>query len=388
MMFDTDNMAIQLPTDKTRRKRLKVISACSECRRKKTKCNGEKPCAGCIKTNIECKYSTTPKSKAANNHHNLMNSSTASNANSTNSIHHKSNTASIAMNNHPNNTSIITVIKSNNNNNNNNTGGTNHVSTSNTTTTATTINSNHSRTNNLNTVSHHQNNTSNSNRIEAKSAATIHAIENRLSVIEDILQVLLLNSTGRRGEQSEPGNSAFHQRNMHPHSGPYCGEMYSPSYENKRPEKRRYSEVVEDDRHYQYYQQNNASGYQYPTPQYQYHPQSYPNRPVEPIAESVRDSQPMTTFISHNVNDPVHVRLPPLNYRNSSQPPLSESCSTSTASSTCSTTSSPKINTIQTLLNDDDKIINEYPSPTRHHEEYGKYRPSAFYRPTAGTDHA
>lgn len=43
---------------KGRHKRLKVISACNECRRKKTKCNGEKPCSRCLKSSIECKYST------------------------------------------------------------------------------------------------------------------------------------------------------------------------------------------------------------------------------------------------------------------------------------------------------------------------------------------
>lgn len=47
--------------DKTRRKRLKVVSACGECRRKKTKCNGEKPCAGCLKAHVECKYVFTQK---------------------------------------------------------------------------------------------------------------------------------------------------------------------------------------------------------------------------------------------------------------------------------------------------------------------------------------
>jgi hypothetical protein len=50
--------------DKTRRKRLKVVSACGECRRKKTKCNGEKPCAGCIKAHVDCKYVTSAKSNA------------------------------------------------------------------------------------------------------------------------------------------------------------------------------------------------------------------------------------------------------------------------------------------------------------------------------------
>lgn len=38
------------------RKRLKVVNACEECRRKKTKCNGECPCVRCIKSQIDCKY--------------------------------------------------------------------------------------------------------------------------------------------------------------------------------------------------------------------------------------------------------------------------------------------------------------------------------------------
>ncbi|KAG2232569.1 hypothetical protein INT48_009778 [Thamnidium elegans] len=47
------NTAKLVDGDKTRRKRLKVVSACGECRRKKTKCNGEKPCAGCLKAHVE-----------------------------------------------------------------------------------------------------------------------------------------------------------------------------------------------------------------------------------------------------------------------------------------------------------------------------------------------
>lgn len=45
-----------IENDKMKRKRLKVISACGECRRKKTKCNGEYPCTGCLKARVECKY--------------------------------------------------------------------------------------------------------------------------------------------------------------------------------------------------------------------------------------------------------------------------------------------------------------------------------------------
>ncbi|KAL1928135.1 hypothetical protein VTP01DRAFT_3051 [Rhizomucor pusillus] len=46
-----------------KRKRLKVPNACHECRRKKTKCNGEKPCTRCIKLNIDCRYVPSPKQK-------------------------------------------------------------------------------------------------------------------------------------------------------------------------------------------------------------------------------------------------------------------------------------------------------------------------------------
>ncbi|KAI8335892.1 hypothetical protein BC941DRAFT_503424 [Chlamydoabsidia padenii] len=42
--------------DVFRRKRLKVPSACAECRRRKTKCDGAQPCASCIKAKVECRY--------------------------------------------------------------------------------------------------------------------------------------------------------------------------------------------------------------------------------------------------------------------------------------------------------------------------------------------
>lgn len=45
-------------TGDTRRKRAKIVSACSECRRKKTKCNGETPCKNCAKSNVRCEYPT------------------------------------------------------------------------------------------------------------------------------------------------------------------------------------------------------------------------------------------------------------------------------------------------------------------------------------------
>lgn len=39
-----------------RKKRVKIVSACAECRRKKTKCNGEQPCRSCVRSNVECVY--------------------------------------------------------------------------------------------------------------------------------------------------------------------------------------------------------------------------------------------------------------------------------------------------------------------------------------------
>jgi hypothetical protein len=281
MLFNnnTDTSAVaavvQLPTDKTRRKRLKVVSACSECRRKKTKCNGEKPCAGCIKTNMDCKYSNSPKSKVNNPTNNRPITST--------------NTTTFQR-------TIVEPATTNNTNN---------------------------------------------------TSATIHAIESRLTVIEDILKVLLLSTNN-----TESRNSAFlphhqhkqqqqQQRNMQVHSGPYYGEMYNSSSSLPPPHqpdgyyrslnKRRHSDDDEDS----YY---SAS------------PTIVPQQSSDIL---VREAQPVT----YNVRLP-----PPLNY----QPTLSESSSTSTTSSICSSTSSPKINTIQTLLNDVKQ------------EEFKYHRPSAF----------
>lgn len=43
-------------TIEPRRKRAKIVSACGECRRKKTKCNGEHPCRNCEKSGVACIY--------------------------------------------------------------------------------------------------------------------------------------------------------------------------------------------------------------------------------------------------------------------------------------------------------------------------------------------
>lgn len=43
-------------SEEPRKKRAKIVSACSECRRKKTKCNGEQPCRSCEKSAVDCIY--------------------------------------------------------------------------------------------------------------------------------------------------------------------------------------------------------------------------------------------------------------------------------------------------------------------------------------------
>lgn len=289
---DTLNVAavVQLPTDKTRRKRLKVVSACSECRRKKTKCNGEKPCAGCIKTSMDCKYSNSPKTKVNNTTNNRPITST--NPNKTTTVNTHSNTSSNFQRN---------VLVENNNPN---------------------------------------------------ASATIHAIENRLSVIEDILKILLLST-----HPTESRNSAFlpqhqqqklqqqqQQRNMQVHSGPYYGEMYHSSSSLPPPQQQDYYRSFNKRRHSD---DDDDNSYYSATS-----PSIVPQQSSDIL---VRGAQPVT--YNHNVRLP-----PPLNY----QPTLSESSSTSTTSSICSSTSSPKINTIQTLLNNVKQ------------EEFKYTRPSAF----------
>ncbi|KAI8069752.1 uncharacterized protein B0P05DRAFT_550718 [Gilbertella persicaria] len=49
-------MPLEENTTEPRRKRAKIVSACGECRRKKTKCNGEHPCRNCEKSGVPCIY--------------------------------------------------------------------------------------------------------------------------------------------------------------------------------------------------------------------------------------------------------------------------------------------------------------------------------------------
>lgn len=52
----TCRMPFDEQTPEPRRKRVKIVSACGECRRKKTKCNGEIPCRSCEKSRVPCIY--------------------------------------------------------------------------------------------------------------------------------------------------------------------------------------------------------------------------------------------------------------------------------------------------------------------------------------------
>ncbi|CAO0792276.1 unnamed protein product [Mucor circinelloides] len=263
-----DPKSVQLPVDKTRRKRLKVVSACSECRRKKTKCNGEKPCAGCIKTNMDCKYLNSPKSRPSNNRPLAASSATSAS---------------------PPPTCLATSPS-------------------------------HQQAPRYYQATQQSQSQQQSND---KPNSTIQAIEARLGVIENILQILLKQQQQQQQQYHPYHHQQYHQksafvpveqRNMQAHhSGPYHGE-------------------------YQHDETN--SGYHYG----QSHKRKF-----------------------DQVQQQSNVRLaPPHNY----QPSLSESSSTSTTSSICSN-SSPKMNTIQALLNNENEIKLDYSSS----------KPSAFYRP-------
>lgn len=51
------------PPSEPRKKRAKIVSACGECRRKKTKCNGEQPCRSCAKSGVSCVYPSATQSQ-------------------------------------------------------------------------------------------------------------------------------------------------------------------------------------------------------------------------------------------------------------------------------------------------------------------------------------
>ncbi|KAI8078731.1 uncharacterized protein BX664DRAFT_342576 [Halteromyces radiatus] len=51
-----------------RKKRVKIVSACGECRRRKTKCNGELPCRSCHKADVPCVYPAVSHAEDKRNH--------------------------------------------------------------------------------------------------------------------------------------------------------------------------------------------------------------------------------------------------------------------------------------------------------------------------------
>ncbi|KAI8371867.1 hypothetical protein BD560DRAFT_395661 [Blakeslea trispora] len=287
MLYDNDNITatvaettnVQMPVDKTRRKRLKVVSACSECRRKKTKCNGEKPCAGCIKTNMDCKYANSAaKNKQQKQQTQKPQSQLQAQAQPQKSQPQPqrslvSQNTSLQVQPQPQPQAPYQPACIN-------------------------------------------------DEQSAKTTSMIQAIEKRLSVIEDILQVFLANS---------------HYNNDHRQS--FVSQQYHP--------------------HHHYHQQQQQQQHSAPGP---YHG-DYSNN----------NKRKYSDYYSQDDS----LKLPPPhNY----QPTLSESSSTSTASSVCSTGSSPKISAIQTLLNNDTKSNEDYSAPPIK-------RPSAFFRPTPSNNH-
>lgn len=57
MSEDTPTATTPIPNEEPKKKRAKIMSACGECRRKKTKCDGEQPCYNCNKSKSKCMYS-------------------------------------------------------------------------------------------------------------------------------------------------------------------------------------------------------------------------------------------------------------------------------------------------------------------------------------------
>ncbi|KAI9269798.1 hypothetical protein BY458DRAFT_510461 [Sporodiniella umbellata] len=187
-----ENVTVKAPADKTRRKRLKVISACCECRRKKTKCNGEKPCIGCIKTNLDCRYASN-NNPSTNQQHIIKTKHNQrlgpSHANSASAMAAKKNNPSLSHPppSHPASSHPTHIPH------------THHATTTTTTTNTTTTALAFSTTAEIN-------------------KATLHSIEHRLGAIEEILQLLLQQQQQQQQQQqpSEPRLSGLpHRKRKH-----------------------------------------------------------------------------------------------------------------------------------------------------------------------------
>ncbi|KAG0281670.1 hypothetical protein BGZ97_009229, partial [Linnemannia gamsii] len=58
-----------------KRQRVRIQQACSECRRQKIKCDGQKPCKSCKKSDRSCIYNASAGSKDDHDHHNSSSTS-------------------------------------------------------------------------------------------------------------------------------------------------------------------------------------------------------------------------------------------------------------------------------------------------------------------------
>ncbi|ORZ15169.1 hypothetical protein BCR42DRAFT_416550 [Absidia repens] len=63
-----DEPQMSTTTAEPRKKRAKIVSACGECRRRKTKCNGELPCRSCHKADVSCVYPVISHAEDKRNH--------------------------------------------------------------------------------------------------------------------------------------------------------------------------------------------------------------------------------------------------------------------------------------------------------------------------------
>ncbi|KAF7720968.1 hypothetical protein EC973_005662 [Apophysomyces ossiformis] len=321
-MISSDNNR-HVTVDKTRRKRLKVVSACGECRRKKTKCDGQVRCQGCIKANVECKYTISSKgsSHIPTQPTELSHGSTSPSASSG-------------------------AVTSNNNNNNNNT-------------------------NNNSGGSGGGGNGAGGNKVTKPSpGCSVEAIEERLSVIEDILRALLdsgkdqhlLMALERQGQDLDSLGLLERDthRLAHIHSGPSCGDMYHPHplHTSQSQNSRRWSRQKrlreEDDEDH---------GHRTVTSEYDRQPvlagsvSSHGRQQAFSAFTPSSVSSSSSTNTTNTSSSSYMVRLPPLH-----NPHARPQLSCTSPSSSLSASSTPGTPSIRNLLNNEDETKVTLPS--------------------------
>ncbi|KAK4520394.1 uncharacterized protein ATC70_008528 [Mucor velutinosus] len=333
--------------DKTRRKRLKVVSACGECRRKKTKCNGEKPCAGCLKAHVECKYVTSQKTSAsaitaANATASAANATTTLSAPVSNTSTKTANTAKSQKMIHPptietshehtmlNNASLLTSAAS--------TAPSSSTSTS--------------------TLHSHP------------TASSIESIEERLGTIENILRALLGSGKNKhllqgfhpqqqQQQQQRSESSVYmdpkppHYYGHHPHyhsdvssssntstSSSSCGDMYSsphlvhaPHIQNRpKPREKRQRHEEDEEGMTENKRLNVRDDFGHGDRQHQQHPHPYSKLQLAPIKIINHTPGTPTTSIRNLLNEQTdedqHLKKKPRWY-----PTSASSTSTSTTNS-------------------------------------------------------